>query len=98
MRMVVEEPYSAPKLRVKWSGPRSVIRALRRGRIALIRFSLMTRILVSGSLHLGHTGYRRWCRHLQARSSLSNHEACHQYRVLRSLVRGIEMDLGAFLT
>jgi len=43
--MVVGEPYSEPKLRVKWSGPRSVIRAFRRGRIALIRFSFISMFL-----------------------------------------------------
>jgi len=32
-RMVVGEPYSAPKLMVKWVGDRSVMRALSSGRI-----------------------------------------------------------------
>src|SRR5882724_3827809 len=100
MRMVVEEPYSEPKLRVKWSGPRSITRALPRGKIALIRFSLIRCTSVNGSLRLGHTGYRRWCHqdHFPIQPSLPNYEAFYRCRVLRSLVRGIEMDLGAFLT
>src|SRR6266404_3233706 len=88
MRMVVGLPYSEPKLRVKWFGPRSVIRAFRRGRIALIRFSLMARTSGSGLSPTSRNDYKPWYHQdlLQSQPSLANHVAYHQCRVLCSLV------------
>src|SRR6266404_5583040 len=93
MRMVVGLPYSEPKLRVKWPGPRSVIRAFSRGRIAL-----MARTSMNGLSPTSRNDYKPWYHPdlLRSQPSLPKHGACHQCRVLRSLVHGIEMDQGAF--